>query len=322
MSDGHSQGYQISPMKRDDVPLAMRVWRAQFERHCKGDSFPDFWDGGQETVANYLLRQIEKGNAVAARKENHVAGYLAWMDFDFHGERSAFLPIVGNAAVAENESAILYDMYLAASKRWVREDRFNHLWMIFDDDAGLRDRLYNLGFGSYVIDACRKTEPETVSSSSAYKITEATQDDVDEVLALENESEDNLLRPPVFLVRERWKRDDVMNLLHEDKVFVAWDKGRAIGMMSVNLNQKHHFEHLTHPDSAGSLCAYVRPEYRGRGVGAQILRKVCETCRNNGKPFLHVSFESANPDAIRFWPKHFKPAIRSVRRGVNRDANR
>ena len=92
-------------------------------------------------------------------------------------------------------------------------------------------------------------------------------------------------------------------------------------MMSVNINQKHHFEHLTITDSAGSLCAYIRPEYRGKGVGTQLLQKVCEYCKKNGKPFLHVSFESANPDAIRFWPKHFKPAIRSVRRTVNKDAN-
>jgi GNAT superfamily N-acetyltransferase len=194
--------------------------------------------------------------------------------------------------------------------------------MTYYDDVGLKERLYNLGFGSYVIDACRKTDPQTFTSTSNYRITEATQDDVDEVLAMENEFEDNLLKPPVFLVRQHWKRDEVVKFINEDKVFVAWDKDRAIGMMSVNINQKHHFEHLTNTDSAGSLCAYIRPEYRGKGVGTQILHKVCEYSHENGKPFLHVSFESANPDAIRFWPKHFKPATRSVRRGANRDANR
>ena len=92
-------------------------------------------------------------------------------------------------------------------------------------------------------------------------------------------------------------------------------------MMSVNINQKHHFEHLTTTNSAGRLCAYIRPEYRGKGVGTDLLRSICEYCHKNDKSFLHVSFETANPDAIRFWPKHFKPAIRSVRRTVNKDAN-
>lgn len=40
-----------------------------------------------------------------------------------------------------------------------------------------------------------------------------------------------------------------------------------------------------------------------------------------GRPYLHVSFETANPNAIRFWPKYFKPAIRSVRRTINKDAD-
>ena len=96
---------------------------------------------------------------------------------------------------------------MTASKKWIQDDRFNHLWMTFYDDVGLQERLYNLGFGSYVIDACRKTAPQTLTSTPTYRITEATQDDVDEVLAMENESEDNLLRPPVFLVRQHWEQD-------------------------------------------------------------------------------------------------------------------
>ena len=32
-----------------------------------------------------------------------------------------------------------------------------------------------------------------------------------------------------------------------------------------------------------------------------------------------VSFETANPDAVHFWPKYFKPAIHSVRRTINKD---
>jgi len=308
-------------MKNDDIPFALRVWRAQFERYCKCGSFPDFWEGGKETIEHYLLRQIEDENAIVARKNDEVVGYMAWMYFDFHGERSAFLPISGNAANAENENMIYHEMYMTASKKWIQDDRFNHLWMIYYDDAGLQERLYDLGFGSYVIDACKKTDPQTFTSAPVYKITEATQNDADEVLAMENESDDNLLRPPVFLIRRYCDKEEVLKLINDEKVFIAWDKGRAIGMMSVDINQKHHFEHLTVAESAGGLCAYIRPEYRGKGVGTQILNMVCEYCRKNGKPYLHVSFESANPDAVRFWPKHFKPAIRSVRRGVNKDAN-
>ena len=93
---------------------------------------------------------------------------MAWMYFDFHIERSALLPTVGNAANADNRNAIYHEMYMIASKKWIQDDRFNHLWSTFYDDVRLRENLYNLGFGSYVIDACRKTEPQTLASTSNY----------------------------------------------------------------------------------------------------------------------------------------------------------
>ena len=313
--------YKITTMKMNDIPQALNIWHQQFDKYCKSDSFPDFWTTGKETVKQYLVQQIDRGNAIVALNDTSIAGYMAWMNFDFHGEKTSFLPIVGNAAIAENENAIFHAMYLSASEKWVRDNRFNHLWMTYYDDIGLNERLYDLGFGSLVIDACRKTETQIVTSTSTYKITKATQDEVSEVLAMENESEENLLKSPVFLNRQQWKRDEIIKFIDSDSVFIAWDNDRAIGMMSVNINQNHHIEHLTITNSAGSLCAYIRPEYRGKGVGTQILHRVCEYCYKNGKPFLHVSFESANPDGIRFWPKHFRPIIRSVRRTVNKDAN-
>ena len=312
---------KVVPMEENDIAEAIKLWGAQFYHYCHCNDFPDFFSGGKETIEKYLLQQINEGNAIVAKKEDSFAGYMAWMYFDFHNERSALLPTVGNAANLENENAIFHEMYLIASKKWIQDDRFNHLWMTFYDDICLQEMLYNIGFGSHGIDACRQTEPQTFALASNFKITEATENDADEVLAMANESELNLLNPPVFLVREQWTRDEIIEHINTDKTFIAWDKNRAIGMMSVDINQKHHFERLTTTDSAGGLWAYIRPEYRGKGIGTQLLQKTCEYCHKNGKPFLHVGFESANPDAIRFWPKYFKPAIRSVRRTVNKDAN-
>ena len=313
--------YKIGPMKYDDIPHALTLWHHQFDRYCKGDSFPDFWSGGKETIEQYLSRQIEQGNAIVAYNGGDIAGYMAWMSIDFHAERSAFLPIVGNAALLEDENAVFFEMYAVAAEQWVRENRFNHLWMTYDDDVRLRDMLYDLGFGSYVIDACQRTDQYELITTSAWKITQATYADVDAVLAIENESESNLLKTPTFLIRDSWKREDVIDLITNEQVFVAWDGNRIIGMLSLDTNQNHHFEHLTCGNSAGGTCAYIRPEYRRKGVGTGLLREAFAHCQKVHKPFLHVSFETANPNAIKFWPKYFKPAIRSVRRTINKDAN-
>lgn len=274
-------------------------------------------------MKQYLLQQIEKGNAIVAVEDEIIIGYMAWMCFDFHNERTAFLPIIGSAAISEDENAIYHALYLVASQKWVQDSRFNHLWMTFYDDTELKDMLYDIGFGSYVIDACQRTYPNALHPKANYKIARAVEADVDAVLELGNDSEKNLFNPPIFLVRELWQREEIVRLINEQQVFAAWDNGRMIGLISFDINQKHHFECLTCTDSAkiGGIGAYIRPEYRRKGIGTQLLQQAFHYCDQVGKPFLHVSFESANPDAIRFWPKYFKPAIRSVRRTVNKDAN-
>lgn len=312
---------KIATMNSTDIAEAIKLWEAQFNRYCRCNAFPDFLIGGKETLENYLFRQIGEKNAIVAIKDNNVVGYMAWMYFDFHNEPSAFLPTVGNAAVVENENAIFRELYMAASQKWVRDNRFNHLWMTYYDDTALKDMLYDIGFGSYVIDACQRTDSHTLATTSNWKVTKATSADIDAVLELENASERNLSSPPIFLVRNAWQRDDVIKLFNEDEVFVAWDDNRIIGILNFKINQRYHFERLTTLESAGGLGAYIVPEYRGRGVGTRLLQEAFDFCHNAGKPFLHVSFESANPDGIKFWPKYFKPVIRSVRRAVNKDAN-
>ena len=119
---------KIVSLEKKDITEAVKVWGAQFYRYYHCNDIPDFFKSGKETIEKYLLKQIEEGNAIAAKKDDSLAGYMAWMYFDFHKERSAFLPTVGNAA---NENAIFHEMYLVASKKWIQDDRFNHLWMTF-----------------------------------------------------------------------------------------------------------------------------------------------------------------------------------------------
>ena len=315
--------YQITPMNSHDIPQALTIWHNQFESYCYNDSFPRFFPGGEETVAQYLAEQIEKGNAIVARHDTAVVGYMAWMTFDFHGERTAFLPIVGNAAVAEDENAIFHALYAAASQIWVCDNRFNHLWMTFFDDISLQNMLYDIGFGSYVIDACQKTSPKSPPSPSAYQITPVTLAHADALLSLANDSEENLSRPPIFLIRKPWAKDKIISLIATMPLYVAWDNDLMVGLLSFDVNQDYDLEYLTSPTSAriSGIGAYVRPEYRNKGIGKQLVQQACDHCYRAGKSFFHVSFESANPDAIRFWPKHFRPAIRSVRRTINKDAN-
>jgi len=315
--------YQIVQMKKEDIPQAMIIWHRQFAKYCSNDSLPDFWNGGKETIQSYLMQQIEKGNAIIAKTGEILVGYMAWMCFDFHNEKTAFCPIVGHATLVENEESIYHALYTASSQKWVQDNRFNHLWMIFYDDNDLKDMLYDIGFGSYVIDACQKVSKNMLQTNCPYRITRAVSNDADALLMLENELDQYLLNSPIFLKREKYSRGNIVQAINRNGVFIAWDDNRLIGVMSTNVEQGYHFEKLTTTDSGyiGRIGAFVKSEYRGKGVGTKLLREVFDYCAEAGKSFVHVSYETANPYANRFWPKYFKPTIRSVRRTINKDAN-
>lgn len=315
--------FQIVLMKKEDIPLAMTIWHRQFAKYCGNGLCPDFWNGGKKTIESYLMRQIEKGNAIIAKTGETIAGYMAWIYVDFHSEKTAFCPTVGHAALEEDEKRIYQTLLTVSSRKWVQDNRFNHLWMTFYDNNCLKDMLYDIGFGSYVIDACQKVTKNVLKTDCPYKIRRAVSEDADVLLKLENESYQYFGDSPIFLKSKKYSKDDILQNISRDGVFVAWNNSLLIGVMSVKVDQGYHFERLTTIESGyiGRPGVFIKPEYRGKGVGTRLLGEVFNYCTEAEKSFIHVSFETANPHAIRFWPKYFKPVIRSVRRTINKDAN-
>ncbi len=311
-------------MSKSHISDAIQIWHDQFIKYCGQDSFPDFWIGGKQTLELYLLQQIENGNAIVAEKNGTIIGYMAWMYFDFHNERTAFCPIVGHAVIADDKENIYQNLYTIASQTWVNDGRFNHLWMTFYDDVLLRDMLYDIGFGSYVMDACQKVSQNTLTTNCAYRVTKAISDDADLLLKLANETPRYYSDAPIFLKRSDYTRNDILKIIDDDAVFLAWDNDNLIGAMEVNTKQNYHFERLTSETESAyieDVGVYIKSEYRGKGVGTLLLYEVFRYCDEADKPFLHVSFETSNPYANKFWLKYFRPIIRSVRRTVNKDAN-
>jgi GNAT superfamily N-acetyltransferase len=315
--------YQIVQMKKEDIPQAMTIWHRQFVKYCSNGSFPDFWDGGKETIESYLIRQIEKGDAIVAKTDKTIVGYMAWMCVNFHHEKSAFCPIVGHAALVENEKSIYQSLYTTSSQKWVQDNRFNHLWMTFYDDIDLKDMLYDIGFGSYVMDVCQKVSKNMLQIDRPYRITKAVPSDVDLLFGLVEESRYYFLEAPIFLKRDICTKEALLNVINENNVFIAWDNSVSIGIMSLILSKRYNIETLAGIGSGliEELGAYIKPEYRGKGIGKRLLKEVFDYCINASIPYVHLSYETANPFANRFWPKYFKPIILSVRRTINKDAN-
>ena len=163
----------------------------------------------------------------------------------------------------------------------------------------------------------------TIQSDCQYRVTKAVIDDADILLNFVNEMEKYYHDAPIFLKRDSFSRDEILNIIQNEHAFLAWDGDYLIGVMSFSTNQGFHYERLTSNQSGyiKGIGGYIKSEYRGQGIGSRLLQEMFNYCYEAGKPFIHVSFESANPFANKFWPKYFKPVIRSIRRTINKDAN-
>lgn len=315
--------YKISKMKKEEIPELIGIWHNQYSKYCNGTVVPDFLSGGKNSIMMYLENQIDQGNAIISKKDDVITGYIAWKYFDFHNEKSAFCPIIGHAAIEEDRQTIYHELYNYAAQIWVDNDRFNHLWMIYNDDHTLKDMLYDIGFGSHVIDAYKKIQKPVYKTDCKYKISVATYRDTEALLALIKESAHFYIESPIFLKRGVYESDDIIDMIKLDHLFVAWDNNTPIGIMNLSVQTGYNIENLasTNTGLISKAGAYIKPGYRGFGIGKCLLNEVMKHCSEKNIRYLHVCFETANPFANVFWRKHFKPIILSVRRTVNKDAN-
>ncbi len=315
--------YKISKMKKEEIPELIKIWHNQYSKYCNDAVIPDFWCGGENSIKMYLENQINQGNAIISKKDDVITGYIAWMHIDFHNEKSAFCPIIGHAAIEEDSLTIYHELYNYAAQIWVDDDRFNHLWMIYNDDHTLKDMLYDTGFGSHVIDAYTKVQAPVCQMDCKYNVSVATYSDAEALIALIKESVQFYIESPIFLKRSNYELNEVIDMIETDHLLVVWDNDTPIGIMNLSVQTGYNIENLasTNTGLISKAGAYIKPEYRGLGIGKCLLNEVMKHCIENNIQFLHVCFETANPFANVFWRKHFSPIILSVRRTINKDAN-
>lgn len=314
--------YNIREMTVPDISDAVGVWAEQYKLYCADNEFPDYWRKNTKDIAAFLKNKVEKDTAFIIAADDRIIGYLAYDEFPFHGEKSVFCPSAAHAVLEEYKEAAYPVLYQIASQRWASKNIFNHMWTINYNDAKLRSILYDLGFGSYLIDAFANTNSE-ITSRSMFKIERAEEKDKHVLYDLVEKSREYYSSAPLFLRRDEYKVEDIIEVIRNGNVFIAWDGPAAVGFINVSISQENNVIEM-YTKSYGlidELGVYIKPAYRGKGLGTELLRCIFDFCRSNGLEGIHVDFETANLFANKFWRKYFKPMLLSVRRTINKDIN-
>jgi ribosomal protein S18 acetylase RimI-like enzyme len=313
---------KISWMKKSDINEAIELWYKNHSVYCDDSLMPDFLPGGKQKMEEYFSKRIDNENAIILKEENNILGFFSWVSAPFHNEKSAFCPIIGHYAKEDDKENIYTQLYNYISKEWIKNDIFNHLWMINCKDNFLKNFTYDLGFGSYVADAFIK-KATIEKQNSQYEITLAKKKDCELLYNLVEESRRYYLSAPIFLKREVITKDEILKIIENSAVFLAWDNNKPFGFINVSKNNDYDIEQLLTPEGASidRLGAYINSDYRSKGIGKSLLNKVFEYCDDNAIDYVHVDFETSNTYANKFWRNYFTPVILSVRRTINKDAN-
>lgn len=89
-------------------------------------------------------------------------------------------------------------------------------------------------------------------------------------------------------------------LLRDDRTFAILAGTPAVGVGLVTLRPNVWYE------GAVALLdeLYVTPELRSRGIGAAMVARLVQTCRERGVDLIEINVDEADVDAQRFYERH------------------
>ncbi|HAK43439.1 MAG TPA: hypothetical protein DCM59_13020 [Clostridium sp.] len=313
---------QISNMTDLDIEEAEKIWVAQCECYCNDGSFPSYWKEQRELLEKFLKMKIKNQSAIVAKIENRVVGFLAYDVFPFNGENSVFCPAIGHASIEEYKEIVYQAIYKSISQEWVNKNIFNHMWTIFYNDNKLKSILFDLGYGSYLIDAFSDCNIKC-SEKNTHDIRKVTTKDTNVLYELVEESNQYYSSAPLFLKRDELTLKEIEELILKNNVFIAWDKETPIGFMNLSIADNNNFIDLSVKNCGliDEIGTYIKLEYRNKKIGSELLQTVNDYCREVNSKYIHVDFETCNLYGNKFWKKYFNPILLSMRRMINKNIN-
>ncbi|MFW5776458.1 MAG: GNAT family N-acetyltransferase [Spirochaetota bacterium] len=326
-----SDRYSVRQLTGADIAACMRLLA-----ETPGSSVPVSPSVRADAARRFLSSHVKAGAAVGAFDSGgDLAGYVAFDSFDFHGERTGFCPLSGHAARPACAADVYERLYTSLSERWVADGVRKHLVSVPASQPDVERRFCDLGFGRYVVDAYMPIDEHAVSPAGArgaetasrlavgFSLRTATRTDAAELNELLAESVGWYAAAPIFLRVDAATNEETDELLSraDAAVFFAERDGHAVGFMGVQLVDRPNPVALTVPGDAtlDGIGAYLQPGARCKGLGEMLLRRCRDWAAGHGASLLHVDYESANPAARAFWPKHFVPGAYSLLRHTHAD---
>ncbi|TVR55149.1 MAG: GNAT family N-acetyltransferase [Spirochaetaceae bacterium] len=198
-----------------------------------------------------------------------------------------------------------------------------HAFGVYSSRRDIAEILDLFAYGRIVMDAAVPTAEldaalnGTAVPERSVEVVIAHDTDAEALAELDAELAAHIGRLPVLMPDprgddcEEWRQ----RLAEKDSAaFLARTPDGPCGFIKAR-NPQFDVTYCVHDDSVLAVDGlYVRPEYRGTGVGTRLLSEIVREAKSRGKRLISVDCETMNPEAYWFWIKYFKPITWSVLR--------
>lgn len=320
-NNNQDQILTIEELNEKHISAIEKLWKDQYRQQIQQvSSLPNYWQENTEYFTSFINGYITNENGIVILVNNELIGYLVYDNFDFHGEKTILVPIMGHVVIDKYKENGYQLMYQYFSEKWVKKGYLNHLISYFSTDTKMTKVLFELGFGLYVIDGYRSQENIKIKENN-FTVIKANEEHIEDIMLLEKEIIEYFRKAPIFLVSKKDKSEDREKKVDEDRlaIFIIYENTTLIGYMQIEKLSGNDTYILADKGTSIINGAYIKPEYRKKGVGKILLNQCINWSKLEKCKQIHVDFESANVLGKAFWEKHFEKVIYSVKRRVNQD---
>ncbi len=302
--------YHIKDFSAEDIPSAVELFLQNYMREKEINTLmPDKIIMDPQLIIHSLKSQARNPGVAVFSNGTLVAYMLTGATFTFKNQKAAIIPEYGHSAIDENRRELYRLMYMKLSSRWIEQNIHLHIIGHFAHDGGLNDTLFQLGFGAILSENLRDFSPVKSDQDIIIKY----ENDPVKLLELAQEHRQFYPKAPIFIKKntepEAIISDLKNNLENGDKFLIYYENDIPAGYFSVGTsnNNSIHSEGFLLQDTNTTQVksAFIKPSFRGKGVGAALLNEVITWARNNGFDRLFVEYETANYYGGKFWAKHF-----------------
>lgn len=292
-------GMQIVNFSSSHIPQAMALALAQYEEEREQTA-------GLPPIAHTpdLREFVRSAPGVAAVEGEQLVGFLCGnppRENAFHAAaRGIFSPIHAHGAVRQNRADIYARLYQAAAAQWVRAGIAYHSIGLYAHDSAAISAFFSNGFGRRCIDAVRPMTSIGAAPVPGITFRELRTEEFPGIRLLQQGLADHLAASPCFM---QHSPEPAAPAEAGVRIFAAFRGHRPLAFLELADEAETFITHR--PDMKNIVGAYCLPDERGTGIYPALLDHALIQLAGEGYAYMGVDFESFNPIAAHFWPKHF-----------------